>query len=79
MLFERLYAAEIGSQESVLSLGFFKRGDSMAVFHTPNPKTMDVKDSGSLSLAPNASRLFRTSFKCVGTFIQVQNYNRKQT
>lgn len=25
------------------------------VFNTPNPKAMDVKDSGSLSLTPNAS------------------------
>lgn len=49
----------------------------MAVFHTPNPKAMYVKDSGSLSLTPNANRCFRTSFKCNGAFIQVQNYNRE--
>lgn len=73
VLFERLYAAEIGSQECILSLGVFKRGDYMAVFHTRNPKAKDVKDSGSLSLTPNASRCFRTSFKCIGTLIQVQN------
>lgn len=40
----------------------------MAVFHTPNPKAMDVKDSGSLSLTPNASHCFGTSFKCIGTY-----------
>lgn len=51
----------------------------MAVFHTPNPEAMDVKDSGSLSLTPNASRCFRTSFKYIETFIQLQNYNREQT
>lgn len=52
MLFERLYAAEIGSQKCILSLGFFLKE---IVFNTPNPKAMDVKDSGSLSLTPNAS------------------------
>lgn len=50
----------------------------MAIFHTPNPKAMDVKDSDSLSLTPNASS-FRISFKCIGTLIKVQNYNREQT
>lgn len=52
MLFESLYAAEIGSQERILSSEFFKRSDYMAVCHTPNPKAMGVKDSGSLSLTP---------------------------
>lgn len=51
----------------------------MAVFHTLNPKAMGVKSSGSFSLTPDASRCIRTSFKCNGTLIQVQNYNREQT
>lgn len=51
----------------------------MPVFHTPNPKAMGVKDNGSLSLTPNASQCFRTSFKCNGTPIKVQNCNREQT
>lgn len=51
----------------------------MAVFHTLNPKAMGVKNSGSLSLTPNASSCIRTSFKCNGTLTQIQNYNREQT
>lgn len=78
-LFGSLYAAEIASQEHSLSSGLFKRGDYMVVFHTPNPKAMGIKDSGSLSPTPNKSCCFRTSFKCNGTLIQVQNYNREKT
>lgn len=49
----------------------------MAVFHTPNPKAMSAKDSGSLSLTPYSVIVSEQLLN--GTLIQVHNYNREQT
>lgn len=77
MLFGRLCAAEIGSEEHILRF-FFKRGDYMALFHAQCPKAMPIEVNGSLSLIPKTS-CFRTIFKCNEVLIQVQNHYWKQT